>query len=210
MILDGLELFQAITMLLSDILPESVDVVFGHGRSFGDEDEVLTAIATAYSQGVVQNVLIPGTNGHRCGNTLPHGAWAGQEEWTKRLNGLGVNTVHYTDLDTCHTRDETDAFLHYAKKMGWTSAAVATQPHQILRAMLGTVQSMSQHDIPMTVYALTPGSVSWKKDVLGSQGRVHGSRFGHIVEELERILLYQESGDLCSLDELIGYLRNRS
>ena len=111
--------------------------------------------------------------------------------------------------DKRHTRGESDFFIEMAREQGWTSAVVLTQPHQLLRAVLGTLKVMELQKYGMEVYGLAPSSTSWFEVVKGSQGMEAKPRFEHIADELNRVSLYQKKGDLVSAHDALSYLRLR-
>lgn len=205
----ALDFYRATLMLLADSLPSKVDVVFFHARSYGDEDGLFELIENLYKEDTISNVLILGTDGRREGGTKPGESWPGRDVWTKRLQDLGIINRVYLSDEAHHSRSESDVFLKKAREQGWKSAIVLTQPHQILRVILGTIKSMSESNNWIRIYALTPKSTSWEKKVFGSQGKKLLQRFEHIKEEFVRISRYQKLGQLAKFQELFNYLERR-
>lgn len=92
---------------------------------------------------------------------------------------------------------------------GWRSAVIVTQPHQIVRAMLGAVRTINQKRSDLDVWNISPQSTNWQRRVKGSQGMEFKPRMGHIEDEIKRVFDYQDKGDLASFEELLVYLRKR-
>ncbi len=203
------DIYEATLLVLTDKLPQQTDALFLHGRSYGDDEGLFELVSQLYKDGRIKSVIIPGTDGRRHGASIPGEAWPGQKAWMKKLKELGVDKVHLSDPGY-NTRTETDSFLKASSEKGWKSVAVLTQPHQILRAMLGTVKSMEERNTWIRVYALIPPNTSWGSEVFGSQGEKSLPRIDHIKEELVRIHRYQEKGDLASFEQLFMYIAVRN
>lgn len=204
------EIYKAQTMLSNSDLPRSVDALFFFGRSFGDENGLFGLAGKLYSKNKVKYIIFPDTEGEKEGGTIPGEANRGKTAYTGDLVSLGVsrNDILYGGPGK-NTKTEGDGFLNRSKKKGFSSAAVLTQPHQILRAMLGLIKSMEKQDFWMYVYPVVTTFTPWHEQVFGSQGALKKTREDHIYEEYVRILRYQNQGDLASFPELFNYLQRR-
>lgn len=207
------ELFQATVVLLSDYPKRPVDALFFFGRSWFDagKGDLFLLASDLYRAGMIKNIVIPGTEGERFGETVPHQANPGRTLWTSRLVRMEIppEVIHHSKAGY-HTKAEGDAFLEMAQKEGWRSAVSLTHPHQAVRAMLGLVRTINIQELNFDVYAVAPQTTNWGKRVKGSQGLERKSRFEHIEGEFERIIRYQEKGDLASFQELFAYLEQRN
>ncbi|MBI2588509.1 hypothetical protein HYW31_02215 [Candidatus Berkelbacteria bacterium] len=205
-----LAFIQATTLLLSDYPTEKMDVIFFHGRAEGDDDNLFELAADLFRENKTKFIALNGSDGQRLGGVIPDESWPGKSYYTKRLKEQGIDCQRIIySRPALHTREENDAFLELARTRDFQVAAILTQPHQILRVMLGIIQSMTDHDYWIRIYPINPKSTSWWKPVYGSQGKKQLPRFEHIEEEFQRVLLYQRSGTLTTFECLFNYLRRR-
>ncbi len=202
---------QATTMLLSDWPVKSVDVLFFHSRAPHDDDGLFELAGELYRASAVKRVAINGSDGEREPGGAAGAIWPGKGFYIQRLRELGVAGWRDPILTrpAFNTKDEDNAFLEIARAEGWRSVGVLTQPHQLLRAMLGLVKSMDEQGYGMRVYAVAPRGTPWWKEVYGPQSEKLLPRFDHIWEELRRIPIYQAKGDLATFAEFFQYLRWR-
>jgi hypothetical protein len=201
----------AITMqkLLEDEPPGEVDAVFFFGRTFGDDDDQLFAIAAHYMLfGRARHILINGSEGERFDGVKPHEAWAGKTAWIEHFKKFGIRKV-LISKPAFHTKDEHEAFLDVAIAHGWRSAMLLTQPTQILRVMLGQVKSCADRSYPMRLYTAYPDRNDWKKPIRGSQGAAELPRWMHAQLDAMRIATYWYKGDIVSPAELLTYPSHR-
>ncbi len=211
---------KATTVLLSDFPPGPVDAVFFHSRSFFDAEKqgIFILAADLIKQDKAKYLLIPDSEGERIGGTTtPRETWPGISLWTNRLvETLGVERGKILPCPHLipgehgfNTKTEAEAFLATSVERGFKTAVVLTQPHQIVRAMLGVVKTINQKGLPINVWCISPQSTDWNKRVKGSQGMERKPRVEHIQDEIERVLKYQAKGDIASFDELFAYLTRR-
>lgn len=204
--------YQATVRVLSDRPTNPVDVVFFHNRSYGDDTGLLTITRDILTEGKTRFIAITNNEGERYGSTIPFEANPGKTEHIRRLRIIGVPdaVIAVPDIKAFNAREENTAFLALAKKEGWTSGAILTQPHQALRTMLGAVQEMNQTGYMMRIFALAPDQTPWEEIVRGSQGLEEKPRWQHIEDELSRIILRQKTGELATFEELFAYWEKRA
>lgn len=215
---DPLEVGQALLLLCNDRLPEedayttncNVDLLLFHSRARGDSDGLFRLAADLYKDGTVGKIVINGSHGERSAGGARHEAWDGCEAWRERLvEDFDVNSDDIIlSTPAYNTKQENDAFLDVCKAQRALTAALLTQPHQMLRTMLGMLQSMLTRDQWIATYAMMPSDTDFDKEVYGSQGQKCLPRFDHIAEEWRRIPEYQAKGDLASMKDLVAYLRS--
>src|SRR3989344_4076216 len=208
----------ATTVLLSDSPPGSVDAVFFHGRSFFDagKRDIFQVAVDYISQGRAQYILLADSEGERVGETIPQVAYPGKSLWTDRLVKMGMDreriiySPHLVPREHgFNTTTEAHAFLNTCIERGFKTGVVLTQPHQIVRAMLGAVKRIQEQELPVDLWTEAPRSVDWNKKVKGSQGMELKPRIYHIQDEIDRVFRYQAKGDIASFDELFDYLATR-
>lgn len=209
--LSDLEVFKATLMVLSDSPTKPVDTLFFHGRSYRDDDGLFEIAGNMYQKKSIGTVTIANNEGERYGSEIPFESNPGKTEYRKRLLGQGVlaQDIVCPSRGAYNTIEESRTFIELAKLRGWRDAVILTQPHQALRAMLGTINVMKTEGYQMYVAVVVPRRTDWGKVVRGSQGIESKSRAEHIKDELDRIRRYQEKGDLSSFSELYEYLRIR-
>ena len=213
----SLEFVQALMTVLSDAATEPVDVIFLHARAWFDEGGLFELAKTLNHEGMARNILINGSNGERIGNTHPQQAWPGKAEYRRGLcDVFAVRKENiFESTPAFHTREENLAFALFAAEKGWKSAITLTQPHQLLRAMLGQVRVMEASGNWIKVYGAYPRPCDWEKMVSGNQGNGEITRFSNIRDEMERITAYQQlkpgqaKADIASFEELFEYLKRR-
>ncbi|MEK7560314.1 MAG: hypothetical protein AAB522_03390 [Patescibacteria group bacterium] len=196
------ELYAAICMILSDRPVEKIDAIFFHGRGVDDHDGLFELSTSFYKDGLAKFIVINGFDGFL---NAPGRGFYLSEFVTRRV----LRPYIVLSDAASNTKEENDAFVKLSRCKNWRSAAILTQPHQILRAFLGAINSMRKQNYLMRLYAIFPHSTLWFKHVFGSQGAENKERFEHIFEELKRIPIYQEKGDLCTFSEFFEYIKNR-
>lgn len=202
------DIFTATTMLLSDRPRHPVDALFFHARSFGDDDNLFELAAKYYQQKKVKYIILNGSDGE--GYVPGKKAWLGRADYRRRLCEQRISPKDILgSKPALNTKAENEAFFECAARRGLHSAVLLTQPHQILRAFMGMVKTLNTHYSSLKVYALTPTSTNWQKEVYGSQGAMNIPRHQHIAQEFERLDLYQKKGDLASVSEVMDYLKQR-
>ncbi len=209
--LNPLDVYQANTMLLSGRPTEPVDALFFHGRSFGDYTGLFELTKELVEARLVRRILLFGNEGERVGSTVPYESNPGKTWCRQQLLNHGIDDEMILDTPGggYYTKLESNDFVRLCAQKDWTSGVTLTQPHQLLRATLGTIRSLEQQKYGMEIYTATPTDTPWEEDVSGSQGLEVKQRKAHIPDELMRIRLYQEKGDLASFPELFGYLKLR-
>ncbi len=208
---ETVNLYQATVRVLSDRPTQPVDAVFFHARSHGDNTGLIEIVGEMVAAGRAEFVAITNNEGERWGSHLPYEATPGKTEYKRYLiaNGVPENKIVTPDLQAFNTREENAAFVEQAAKERWTTGAILTQPHQLLRTMLGAVQAMNQLGYIMELYAITPTTTPWQELVRGNQGIEEKAREEHIKAEYERIVLRQSTGELATFDELFAYWNQR-
>lgn len=208
---EALKLYQATVRMLSSAPRSPIDAIFFHNRSYEDDTGLLNIAEKSIKIGSARFIAVTNNEGERFGSDVPFEANPGKTEYIRRLLTLGIpeERIIIPTLKAYHTRQENTAFLILAKERRWTTGAILTQPHQALRTMLGAIQAMEEVGYQIYLYTLTPGYTPWHEVVMGNQGVAAKPRWQHIEDEYNRILTYQETGELASFDNLLTYLDTR-
>ena len=211
------DLQKAYDLFCNDKPVEPVDILYFFGRSFLDAPKqgLYQMAVDLYKQRMVRKIIIPGTEGERLGEDIPRMAQPGKTLMKNRLVGMGIpdEDVEF-GASGFHTRQEGDAFLKYSMENNLFRAIALTNPHQIVRAMLGLVKKINDDHLPVAVYAVVPSlnTFDWGRMVKGSQGLEFKPRFKHLYQELNGISTYQRKvpPDLATFDELFEYIKIRN
>ncbi len=204
-------------MIMSDMPIRQVDVVLFFGRARGDDNESLfKLVAEMYRSGRAKNILINGSKGEKQGRTIPGESWAGGQAFAERLIKLGVKKerIHFFN-PSYNTTEAGRNMISYCMKMGWKTAVIAAQPHQLLRCLAGRVIAMKttpnknegNQPYMMRIYSIAPRSVHWFENCAGSHGQYDMPRHDHIGLEYSRIQEY--IFDLATLEEVFEYYQMR-
>ena len=198
-----------------DHAPITFDAIFVFGRANKEweaapyNEGILETAARLFVQGVAPRIVIPGYKGNPDGKggIIPT-AYPGWSRWQDKLKCLHVPTrsIEKTRGLGSNTKTEGNDFVFMAKEQQWTTALIVTQPHQMLRAMLGLINTMQLMAHQMTILPVCPSQIDWTAKTYGSQGEKCIPRHMHTDEEWKRIPRYQEQGDLATLEELNVYL----
>ena len=206
---------KAYELLCNDRPAKSCDILYFFGRSYFDAPRrgFYDLAVSLYQQGMVKKIIVPGTEGERLGETTPGMAHPGKTAMKKRLVRMGVAEEDVVfSKPGYHTKQEGDAFLDYSMENSLQRAVAFTNPHQIVRAILGLVRTINDRSLPIEVYTAVPdpNKFNWGRMVKGSQGQKLEPVFKHFYKELNRIYLYQQKGDLASFEELFEYMNIRN
>lgn len=201
---------RALSIALNDPPTEPVDAVFLHPLSHGDDNEMFPLAAKLLKSGRARFVVINGSEGQAIGDPTHGKAWAGREEYIRRLKEVGVNQEDQIIVagPGLHTRENNDVFLNVAKEKKWKTAVTLNQPQQVLRATLGQIRTMERYPYWMRLYSIFPEPWDAKK-VFGSQGAEEVWRHKLLGDEYNRIKTYQAKGDLATFEEFFAYIKKR-
>lgn len=205
--LDALEVYQVCNLLLSDRPVKSVDAVLFYSRSFEDDDNLFELAAEYYLKGLTGAVVINGFDGYSEHDKTKKIS-PGRDEYVRRLTALGVDNI-VESAPAFQTRQENSVFLDVLRERRWRSVATLAHPQQLLREVLGFLQEMKKVNYWASVYSLTPTSTDYSKPIQASQGEFRDSREDDIEVEYNKVITYQDKGNLVTLAELKIYLRAR-
>jgi hypothetical protein len=215
-----LELLSEIWPLLIGNYPaasHNVDAAFVFGRAEGDwendgrNEGLLELAEELVNMRFVNFVAIPGHEG----NFDEHGkrkqtSYPGAAAWKAYLHNLNIAEKKIklvpSRAENPNTKTEGDDLVRLAQLEKWRRVIAIMQPHQAERALLALVKSMTQLKYSFLALPVFPRRTDWYKEVYGSQGDQKLPRYLHRAEELRRIPIYQEKGDLATWEELVDYL----
>ncbi len=208
---ESANLYRASVMVLSDRPPHSVDVIFFHNRSFGDDSGLQDIAATMIAARQARIIAVTNNEGQRYDSDIPYEANPGKTHYKRTLMEKGVpeEAIVIPEREAFHVRQENTVFIEESRARRWETAAILAQPHQLLRTMLGVIQAMNQSGYLMEVYTAFPNPTSWQEVVYGNQGIEEKPRSEHIDDELKRVIYYQSTGELATFEELFAYLTAR-
>ncbi|MFH2067017.1 MAG: hypothetical protein ABIK15_17590 [Pseudomonadota bacterium] len=108
----------------------------------------------------------------------------------------------------CRTREDQESVFQAARFLLHNSFA-----HEIwippLRAFMTAVTLALEEFPELRIYSFPGSALSWQAEVTHSQGKLKADRRSLIHEELLRIAVYQDKGDLALFDPVLQYLNQR-
>ncbi|TSC93686.1 MAG: Uncharacterized protein CEN91_149 [Candidatus Berkelbacteria bacterium Licking1014_85] len=193
-------------MILSRKPDFCADAVLFHSRGFNDNDGLFKLAASLVSDSFARYIVINGFEGERfdgkMGKTSP-----GALSYKKSLLAENVHQDKIIISEPAkNSREENKMFLKLAKENGWMNVIIISQPHQLLRLMLGALKEIKNRGMRIGLYSTAPNSTNWRKKVYASQGEKRDARFDDIQSEFKRISKYIKDGHLATLEELVEYL----
>lgn len=112
-----------------------------------------------------------------------------------------TENVH-TQLSARHTKAQTDWIIRRASKLEITSFIFYAPTYHITRAYLTLLKSLIQSEIKPVI--MIPKPIVMSPNVIIPEANAQARSL--IPGEIERIKIYQEKGDVATLDELENYL----
>lgn len=148
----------------------------------------------------------------------PASSALGSDHWktlcrdTYGLDTSSVLTVPYIyPQGHINTLYEAESFAAFVKEHGVREITVVAEPFHHVRATLTLVSALKRWGVRpgdvaiRTLPSPVDGPGGWDKHVSHSQGDVHGTKFGLLDGELDRIRRYTEKGDLIPAGEALTY-----
>lgn len=196
-------LYKLNTMILSDVLPDSADVLYLSAQPDGWlKDRQIAHGARLASK--VRRVALCGGTGQGYKGFIP---------WSEALQAQGVPAEKIVAVpygDSLNTYTESVHLVRFAREQGWSTLLLSSLPHHQLRVFLTLLdQIQTQQSATLRVYCAPSQAIPWWEEVTHYQGEV--TMIGHhfIDAELERIGRYQAMGHLASTEAGLAYLRQR-
>lgn len=205
----AIEFARAYLMLLSDRPTKPTDTVYVPLLSDGmiASCEVLDTVVWHYHTGFPRCVSYNGERGEL--GLDDHG---GADSYEKFFTEYGIPKERLVPTGVGkHSRSETDELVKLAKGRSWTSAVLVTVPYHYPRMVLGCLQSMKEFDHHLDLYVgQHQAPMDWDLPMMGSQGKERTTAFTEYRNEVEKVFVYQQKGDLAPFTELYEHMRNRA
>jgi uncharacterized SAM-binding protein YcdF (DUF218 family) len=159
----------------------------------GDRFHRTLKVAELYHTAMAPSVVVTSSAHNYAYGSLP------AHVLVRKLTALGVPEEHIIWEETgAHTRAEADATLRLAQKHGWKTLLVVTTEYHQYRAFLTLVKAM--RDLKMELKLIMVSENKFPQ----FHSKTHEET---ITGEMERITVYQQKGDVASLQEGILYLQ---
>ena len=199
-------------VLADEIPPDGVDIAFFHGRSAGDEGDLIPYMVREYRQGNIRAILIPGSDGQGWSKEPAeevykkgkgkYAATPGRAGFAQQFDTAGINLaktrdgeeadrVYYTGPAVRHTGEEVKSIIEFILNnpdLDINSVGLVAHPHQLPRAFALMVHAIKDHEDPrirdLKVYPAHPQKTNWDEIVPGSQGKNHIPRKDHASSEI--------------------------
>ncbi len=204
------KLFELVTRILCDPLPETVDAVAIFGETFENEDSMLNAAARCVQKDRARFIAVSGEEGDHKGEFRVSSGKEYEEILVTR--GVPRNKLVSFPLSTKFppsTDAEAIGLVEYADRAGWTSIIVTVPPLHQVRAFISTVSAVLKANSPLRVYSFHGGLLSWTEEVFHSQSAPKAPRHEQFEGELGKLIRYAGKGDHASPEEILAYLNRR-
>ena len=192
---------------LCDVRAEIVaDGVFLYSQTKDNQYSVLSAARQVMNGRLAEKILIV-KSGSKSG-------YPGYSVWEKELHQMGIQKcsilgVDLSDTGTLNTLIEAEAMVNFAMRKQYRDIYIIASPFHQLRAFMTSVTAALNIYPELRIYSYNGKSLSWIDTVAHSQGTTSGQRKELIRGEIERIQIYQQKGDLASVNDVLKYLDKR-
>lgn len=202
-----IELVELSFKVLSDMDPPNAsEGAYIFAQTVDNESSVLRSAAQYFAEGKAEVILIPDSS-PRCG-------YPGSQQWAAQLLLHQVPQQHIhgvptADFESLNTYTESLAVVRYAKQNQFRYLTIIAAPFHQLRAFISAVSAAVREYPSLLIYNSVGLPLPWYDSVSHSQGSLVGRREEFIHSEFDRIVSYQQKGDLISEIEVLEYLRQR-
>lgn len=184
----------------------TADAVFLYGQTQDNQCSVLSAAHELFTERRVRKILMADSG--------PKSGYPGYPVWEKELCNMGVpeGSIRGFDLgetDSINTLIEANAMIRHAKQHQYTDIYVVASPFHQLRAFMTSITAAQKHYPQINIYSYSGHPLPWPEHVAHSQGETSGPRRELIGGELDRIVKYQQKGDLATDSDVLHYLNQR-
>lgn len=190
-----------------DSKPKDVaDAAFLFGQTIDNQESVFLAAKRLLKNQFIKKVLIVRSD--------PKSGYPGHSIWEKELLKMGIPKDLIIGVDlistiSLNTLIEATGMIKHAKNNHYKKIYVIASPFHQLRAFMTSVTVALKYYPNLRIYSYQGNSLSWSDTVTHSQGTTIGPRSRLIRGELDRIITYQQKGDLASDNSIIEYLEKR-
>lgn len=198
--------------------------MFVAGRAEDDYGELLFSAARWWlKHNTSTNLVIPGHDGSYRNEERVATGYPGFKNWKAEIlricaspewshknvspNHILPCVVRKGHEKITHTREETDGFVLRAMGLGWKSAFVMANFHQLPRLMGCLLKSLDELGYSLKAQPIAP-HCDWRFPVYGSLGQKQFPRWQHVKEEIDRMEKYIANGWMVPLATLRDYLLN--
>lgn len=119
--------------------------------------------------------------------------------------GVDVEPIEY-DNTWINTKIEADVVVEWARKQNIKNLIICAPVFHMVRAYMTTVSIILSRNLNIRVYAVAGKIDDWKKITITHQGLNKASFNDFIIVEIERIVKYQEKGDILETDRIWEYI----
>lgn len=202
-----MRLFELAIRTLCDTRPKrTADAVFLCSQTRDNQDSVLGAARRLLAEQRVKKILMVDSG--------PKSGYPGYAVWEKALLETGVpetaiESVDLRETDALNTWIEANAMIRHARQHHYTVMYVCASPFHQLRAFMTAITAALRHYPDIRIYSCNGHPLPWLDRVAHSQGETLEPRRELIGGELDRILKYQQKGDLAADTDVLRYLNQR-
>lgn len=203
----NIELLEITIRTLCDVKAEkTIDAVYLYSQTEDNQSSVLSAAHQLMSESRIRKIFMADSG--------PKSGYPGYAAWEKALLDMGVPEasimgVDLWDTESLNTLIEANAMIQHAKQHHFADIYVVASPFHQLRAFMTSITAAQNHYPEINIYSYNGDSLPWLEHVAHSQGETLGPRRELIGGELDRIIKYQQKGDLAMDTDVLHYLNNR-
>ena len=198
---------ELLTRILGDTRPkEPADGAYLYCQTIDNQQSVFLAARWLAAHGLSSRILILEADAM---SGYPGGAQCREQ---LRAPGLPAETVHGVpagEISSINTLIESEALVRYCKQKRYGSVYVVSPPFHQLRAFMTLVTVALREHPQLSIYSHPGATLPWMETVAHSQGTLQAPRRQLIQEELTRISIYQQKGDLARFEDVLDYLNRR-
>jgi hypothetical protein len=144
----------------------------------------------------------------------PRSGYPGFAPWQAALTARGIAPDHIhplppADTPLLHTRIEALALMDHLQRLPYRRVGVTAAPFHQVRAFMTAISVALEANLAVRLYSCPGSPQDLAAPASHSQGRPNEKRRDLIAQELQRIEIYQEKGDLAATGAVLAYLEER-
>lgn len=184
--------FEKLKQLLLQHVPKKANAIVFLA---GDRFHRTAKVTELYHAGLAPWVVVTSSAHNYAYGSLP------AHVIVRKLRSLKIPEEHMIWEETgAHTRGEAESTLRLAQEHGWKTLLLVTTEYHQYRAFLTFVKTMRDMNMELELIMVPENEFP----------QFHSKTYEDVIAgEIERIMIYQQKGDVASYEEGIAYLQKR-